>query len=81
MVPPGMQFHGPILSRRLVAGKNHGGDEDPGVDTKASPSFFRARASWWRLLIFALAVGHQAVIAAELGQDFKEALHLSLIHI
>src|SRR5664279_3857266 len=70
----GRAFSRTTLSLRLVAGKNHDGGEGPRMDAKARPIFSRPRVVWWGLLVVGLAVSHQAIIGAEVGQDFKDAL-------
>jgi photosystem II stability/assembly factor-like uncharacterized protein len=70
-----MRFHHPILSTRLVAGKNHGDGERPRRPGSVRSFLSPTRTAWWRLLVVAAAVAHQPISAAELNQDFKQALH------
>lgn len=64
-----------ILSARLVAGKSLGGGEVPHMDAKVRHFLSRTKTALFRLVVFAFALGHQAIAGAELNQDFKQALH------
>ena len=75
MVRPNVIFHVRILSARLVAGKSLGGGEVPHMDAKVRHFLSRTKTALFRLVVFAFALGHQAIAGAELNQDFKQALH------
>lgn len=75
MVRPNVSFHVRILSARLVAGKSLGGGEVPHMDAKVRHFLSRTKTALFRLVVFAFALGHQAIAGAELNQDFKQALH------
>lgn len=65
----------PILSARLVTGKSLGGGEVPHMDAKVRHFLSRTKTAFFRLVVVAFALGHQAIASAELNQDFKQTLH------
>ena len=74
-VRPNVSFHGPSCRRVSSLARVLAAAKVPKWMRKSGIFFSRTETALFRLVVFAFALGHQAIASAELNQDFKQALH------